>query len=41
MALKKILSSEDYDKLDDVTKILYNKKEDDKFHLDLEQDDAA
>jgi hypothetical protein len=41
MALKKILSQEDYNKLDDVTKILYNKKEDDKFHLDLEQDDAA
>ncbi len=41
MALKKILSQEDYDKLDDPTKILYNKKDDDKFHLDLEQDDAV
>lgn len=41
MPLKKILSKEDYDKLDDPTKILYNKKDDEKYHLDLEQDDAA
>ncbi len=41
MALKKILSQEDYDKLDNPTKILYDKKDDDKYHLDLEKDDAA
>ncbi len=41
MALKKILTQAEYDKLDDPTKILYNKKDDDKFHLDLAEDDAA
>lgn len=41
MALKKILSEEDFNKLSDALKELYSKGSDDKYHLDLDDDDAG
>lgn len=40
MALKKILTEDQFNALDDVTKLNYKKGADNKFHLDLEEDDA-
>lgn len=42
MALKKILTETDFNALtDEATKALYKKQADGKYHLDLEEDDAA
>lgn len=40
MALKKILTEEAFNELDDAAKNFYTKKADGKYHLDLEEDDG-
>lgn len=41
MALKKVITQTEYDALDEAGKKFYVKQTDGKFHLDLEEDDAA